>query len=103
MSISRTNGKAPTVEEIVRRAKLDERAAIDAIVEAGRHIGRGLAAVVSVFNPKRIYIGGELTAAWDLLQKPIREELQSQTLTDSTRETPVVAPPNTAAYLLLRA
>src|SRR5207302_1260166 len=95
--------KAPTVEEIVRRANVGERAAIDAIVEAGQHIGRGLAAVVSVFNPKRIYIGGELTAAWDLLEKPIRDALESQTLTDATRATPVFADPNPAEYRLLGA
>lgn len=102
-AVGRTPAKAPTVEEIVRRAKLGEQAAIDAIVEAGDYIGRGLAAVVSVFNPKRIYIGGELTAAWDLLEKPIREALETQTLTDATRETPVFADPNPAEYRLLGA
>jgi predicted NBD/HSP70 family sugar kinase len=94
---------APTVEEIVRRAKLDEPAAVQAIVEAGHHIGRGLAAVVSVFNPKRIYVGGELTAAWDLLEGPIREQLATQTLTEATRSTPVYADPNPAEYRLLGA
>jgi N-acetylglucosamine repressor len=101
--MGRMHGKAPTIEEIVRRAKVQEQPAIDAIVETGHYIGRGLAAVVSVFNPKRIYIGGELTAAWDLLEKPIREELESQTLTDATRETPVFADSNPAEYRLLGA
>ena len=94
---------APTVEEIVRRAKLDDPAAIAAIVEAGHQIGRGLSAVVSVFNPKRIYVGGELTAAWDLLEQPIREELAANTLTDATRATPVYADANPAEYRLLGA
>ena len=94
---------APTVEDIVRRATLGEPAAVQALVEAGHQIGRGLAAVVSVFNPKRIYVGGELTAAWDLLEPPIREELSSQTLTDATRSTPVFADSNPAEYRLLGA
>ena len=94
---------APTVEEIIRRAKLDEPAAVAAIVEAGHQIGRGLSAVVSVFNPKRIYVGGELTAAWDLIEEPIREELAANTLTEATRATPVYADPNPAEYRLLGA
>lgn len=99
----RTRGQAPTVEEIVRRARLGEQAAIDAVVETGKYIGIGLAAVVSVFNPKRIYVGGELTAAWELLEDPIREMLRTQTLTDATRSTPVFADPNPAEYRLLGA
>lgn len=94
---------SPTVEEIVRRAKLDEPAAVAAIVETGRQVGRGLAAVVSAFNPKRIYVGGEITAAWDLLEAPIREELAAGTLTDATRGTPVYADANPAEYRLLGA
>jgi predicted NBD/HSP70 family sugar kinase len=73
------------------------------LVETGHHVGRGLAAVVSVFNPKRIYVGGELTAAWDLLEAPIRQQLAAHTLTDATRATPVFADPNPAEYRLLGA
>lgn len=93
----------PTVEEIVRRAKLDEPAAVTAIVEAGRQLGRGLSAVVSAFNPKRIYVGGEITAAWDLLEAPIRDELRAGTLTDAARATPVYADANPAEYRVLGA
>jgi predicted NBD/HSP70 family sugar kinase len=93
----------PSVEEIVRRAKLDEKAAVDAVVEAGRQVGRGLAAVVSAFNPKRIYVGGEITAAWELIEPAIRAELAAGTLTDATRGTPVYADPNPAEYRVLGA
>ena len=87
----------------MRRAKLEEPAAVAAIVETGRQVGRGLAAVVSAFNPKRIYVGGEITAAWDLIEAPIREELAAGTLTDATRGTPVYADANPAEYRLLGA
>lgn len=94
---------APTIEEVVRRAVVGEQAAIDAIVETGRQVGRGLGAVVNAFNPKRIYVGGEVTAAWDLLEPPIRTALEEETLTDATRATPVYADPNPAEYRLLGA
>lgn len=94
---------ATTVEEVVRRARDGERAAVEALEETGTHIGRGLAALVSVFNPGRIYVGGEITAAWDLLEGPIRRALVEDTLTDDARATPVVPDRSPAEYRLLGA
>lgn len=94
---------APAVEEIIRRAQVGELAAVTALTETGRQIGRGLAAVVSAYNPKRVYIGGEVTAAWDLIEKPIRSALVEGTLTDAARATPVYPDSNPAEYRLLGA
>ena len=94
---------ATTVEEVVRRAHDGERAAIEALEETGTHIGRGLAALVSVFNPGRIFVGGEITAAWDLLDGPIRRALVEDTLTDAARATSVVPDRSPAEYRLLGA
>jgi predicted NBD/HSP70 family sugar kinase len=93
----------PQVEEIIRRALLGEPAAIAALTETGKQIGRGLAAVVGAFNPKRIYIGGEVTAAWGLLEPPIRATLNAETLTDAARATPVYPDANPGEYRLLGA
>jgi predicted NBD/HSP70 family sugar kinase len=94
---------AETVEEVVRRAHGGDAAAAEAIAETGTHIGRGLAALVSAFNPGRIYVGGEITAAWELLDGPIRHALIEDTLTDAARATPVVPDRNPAEYRLLGA
>jgi predicted NBD/HSP70 family sugar kinase len=93
----------PQVEEIIRRAQLGEPAAVATLTETGRQIGRGLAAVVGAFNPKRIYIGGEVTAAWGLLEPAIRDVLSAEALTDAARATPVYADANPAEYRLLGA
>jgi predicted NBD/HSP70 family sugar kinase len=93
----------PAVEEIIRRAAIGEQAAVSALTETGHQIGRGLAAVISAYNPKRVYIGGEVTAAWDLLEPPIRAALAEHTLTDAARATPVYADSNPAEYRLLGA
>ena len=95
--------REPTVEEISRRALAGEAAAVAALTETGHQIGRGLAAVVSAYNPKRIYVGGEVTAAWRLLEAPIRAALVENTLTDAARATPVYADSNPAEYRLLGA
>ncbi|HVX39293.1 MAG TPA: ROK family transcriptional regulator [Gemmatimonadaceae bacterium] len=94
---------AIAVEEIVRRALRGEPAAAHAIAETGGQIGRGLAAVVSAFNPKRIYIGGEITAAWELIEPPMRAVLAENTLTEATRSTPIHPDPDPAEYRLLGA
>jgi predicted NBD/HSP70 family sugar kinase len=102
----RTNGRRgplPSIEEIVRRAKRGERAAEVTLAATGREIGRGLAGVVSAINPKRIYLGGEVTAAWDLLERPLREALVEGTLTAAARETPVIPDRASGEYRLLGA
>jgi len=88
------------VEEIVRRAREGEPAAIAALAETGRQIGRGLAAVVSAFNPGRIYVGGEVTAAWEVIERPMREALVAETLTDAGHATPIVPDRDPAEYRL---
>lgn len=103
---TRVNGRRgplPSIEEIVRRAKRGERAAEAALSATGREIGRGLAAVVCAINPKRIYLAGEVTAAWELLEKPLRGALVEGTLTAAARETPVIPDRAPGEYRLLGA
>lgn len=96
-------GPLPPIEEIVRRAKRGERAAHAALTETGREIGRGLAAVVSAINPKRIYLGGEVTAAWEIIEPPLREALVEGTLTSAAHGTPVIPDRAPGEYRLLGA
>ncbi|HEX7942611.1 MAG TPA: ROK family transcriptional regulator [Gemmatimonadaceae bacterium] len=90
----------PGIDEVVRRARGGEPAAMTALVETGRHIGKGLALVVNAFNPGRVYVGGEITAVWELLEGPIRETLAASTITDRARATPVVPDSAPAEYRL---
>ncbi|HYE89389.1 MAG TPA: ROK family transcriptional regulator [Terriglobales bacterium] len=92
-----------TVEEVVRRALRGEAAAIAAVEETGTYIGRGLVTLVSTLNPGRIYVGGEITAAWEILERPIRQALSEGSLTPATRATPVVPDGSPAEYRVLGA
>ena len=101
---SRTRSTLPlTIEEVVRRARRGEEAAREALEETGVQIGRGLAAVVSTVNPGRIFVGGEVTAAWDVLEAPMRRALAEGTLTPAGQSTPVVPDGSPAEYRLLGA
>ena len=91
------------LDHIVQRARGGSQPAIEALIETGRQIGRGLAAVVSAFNPGRIYIGGEVTAAWSLIEGPLREALVAETLTEGARATQIVPDRDPAEYRMLGA
>ena len=93
----------PGIEEVVRRARGGEAAAIQALVETGEHIGRGLSLIVSAFNPGRIYVGGEITEAWDIVEAPMRAALIGGTIPGSAGSTHVVPDSSLAEYRLLGA
>src|SRR3954468_22058544 len=90
----------PGIDEVVRRARSGEPAAVSALIETGQHIGKGLALVVNAFNPGRIYVGGEITAVWEFLEGPIRDALAASTITERARATPVVPDSAAAEYRL---
>lgn len=69
-----------TVEDLVSRARHDDRLAVAALQATARYLGAGLAAVVNAVDPARIYIGGEITTAWDMLEPIVRAALDERTL-----------------------
>jgi predicted NBD/HSP70 family sugar kinase len=95
--------RPPTIDDVIRRAKRGEDEAVSALAETGWYLGQGLASVVNALNPGRIYVGGEITAAWSLLEGPIRQALAEGTLTDAARATQVIPDRRPAEYRLLGA
>jgi predicted NBD/HSP70 family sugar kinase len=91
---------AVRIDEVVRRAKRGDPAAEAALEATGRWIGRGLALVVSAFNPGRIYVGGEISAAWEILERPIRVALAEGAITPQAGAIPVVPDGNPAEHRL---
>ena len=90
----------PGIDEVVRRARSGEPAAVSSLIETGQHIGKGLALVVNAFNPGRIYVGGEITAVWEFLEGPIRDALAEGTITERARTTSIVPDIAPAEYRL---
>jgi N-acetylglucosamine repressor len=78
-----------TVLDLVARAKGGDVKAVAAIQATGRFLGLGLGTIIKVINPDCIYLGGEITEAWDLIEGTVREALLERALTDVAARTPL--------------
>lgn len=81
---------ASTAEEGVARARAGDERAIRGLGEVGRCLGIGIANMITVITPDRVVIGGGISAAFDLLLRPIRDELTVRVHTTSLAEVEVV-------------
>lgn len=74
---------ALTVEDVISRARQGDTLAVAALRATARYLGAGLAAVVNAVDPARIYVSGEITTAWDMLEPIVRAALDERTLEPS--------------------
>ena len=77
---------APTVEAAVARARTGDARALDGLAETARYLGVGLANLITLITPDRLVIGGGISAAFDLLEPGIREELRLRVRTTALEE-----------------
>ena len=82
---------ATTVATIVAHARKGEVRAIETLSETGYYLGRGLATIVKAIEPRRIYMSGEITEAWDLVLPAVRRAMREQALTEEAGETEILA------------
>lgn len=83
----------PTVKDIVARARAGEGQALETLRETAYYLGRGFAVMTKTIDPRRIYIGGEITVAWDLIAANVREAMREQALIREAGETEIVVVP----------
>jgi predicted NBD/HSP70 family sugar kinase len=81
--------RAFTVEDLISRARRGDAKARAAIQATGRYLGAGLVSVVNVFDPTRVYVGGEIAAAWDLIEAHVRAAFVERSLTPAAAATEI--------------
>jgi predicted NBD/HSP70 family sugar kinase len=79
-----------TIEHIMARARAGEGQALETLRETGHFLGRGFATLVKAVDPRRIYVGGEITAVWDLLSATVRETLREDAVIREAGETEIL-------------
>jgi len=78
-----------SVIDLVARARAGDAKAVAAIQATARFMGLGLSTVVNVINPDCIYLAGEITTAWDLIEDTVRRALSERALIESAGRTPI--------------
>jgi len=70
-----------TIEDLISRARGGDGKALAALNSTARYLGLGLASVINAIDPFCVYVGGEITEAWDLIESQVREAIKERTLT----------------------
>jgi predicted NBD/HSP70 family sugar kinase len=78
-----------TVEDLIIRARSGDAKAIAALESTARYLGLGLASIVNAVDPARIYVGGEIIAAWDLIEPAVRAALSERALSPDAAKTEI--------------
>lgn len=81
---------ALTLDDVISRARQGDALAVAALRATATFLGAGLAALVSAVDPERIYVSGEITAAWDMLGPIVRAALDERTLAPSRGDADIV-------------
>jgi predicted NBD/HSP70 family sugar kinase len=68
-----SHGDDLTIDEVMALCADGDSGARRAIADAGRVLGRSIAAIVNAFNPELVIVGGRVSAAGDVLLDPMRE------------------------------
>jgi len=82
-----------TIDDVISRALSGERRARNALEETARHLGGGLSVIINTLNPAQIFVGGEITEAWEQLAPVMSGVIRERALTSLAAETPLVPEP----------
>ncbi len=78
-----------TVADLIERARQGDGKALTVLHSTARYLGLGLSSIINAIDPSCIYIGGEITEAWDLIEPSVREAIRERTLTSELGATPI--------------
>lgn len=76
-----------TIEDLIAAARKGDGKALAALNSTARYLGLGLASVINALDPFCVYIGGEITEAWDLIESQVREAIKERVLTKDLEQT----------------
>lgn len=80
----RKAAKAPTVTDIVALAESGDENALAAIRATAEYLGEGIANLAHGLSPETIVLGGEIAAAWSIVEPIVRERMKSKYIVSDT-------------------
>jgi predicted NBD/HSP70 family sugar kinase len=85
----RTDQRPFGIEDLIARARVHDPKATTAIEATARYIGLGLASLINGLDPTRVYVGGEITLGWDLMEDTVRAAIAERVLTPAAATTDI--------------
>lgn len=78
------------IEDIIANADNEGSYAHRLMRQAGWYIGKGIAAIINIFNPEAIFVGGILAEAGNSLLEPLIESVQKHAFPELVREVRII-------------
>lgn len=79
-----------TIEDVIERRRNGDDRADHALSETSRFLAEGIAGIVNSVDPGVIFVGGEVTGAWDLFGPAIAAAIERRGLTPQAKQTIVI-------------
>ncbi len=80
-----------TIQDICTHALNGDELAKQSLVRVGNQLGKAIAITINLFNPQKIVIAGDITAAQDILFPAIQRNVENQSLKTFHNGLPIVA------------
>jgi len=90
-SVRAGRGEPLSIADVIGLAHAGDPPAQRVIADAGRAIGVGVANLCNLLNPRRVIVGGELSAAGEILLGPLRDSLDRYAIPTAAADVSVVA------------
>jgi predicted NBD/HSP70 family sugar kinase len=89
--LERSRGEPVSPAYLLELVRSGDRGAQRAVADAGRTIGRAMAATINLLNPGLVVVGGELAEAGDVLLNPIRRGIDEGSVVPAASSVRVIA------------
>jgi glucokinase-like ROK family protein len=86
-----SRGEPVSTHELLQLTADGDPAAARLIAEAGRELGVALAGLCNLINPDCVIIGGDLSAAGELITEPVSESIRRYAIASAAEQVTVVA------------
>lgn len=79
-----------SIKAICQAANKNDPLAIEVIKHVGHHLGKAIAIIINLFNPQKVVIAGEITAAEKVLLPAMQNCIKTQALKNFSNDLPIV-------------
>lgn len=80
-----------TIQDVCNHALEGDELAQQSLVRVGNQLGKAIAITINLFNPQKVVIAGDITAAKDIVFPAIQRNVENQSLKTFHNQLPIVA------------